>query len=241
MSHTNSTTNYGLPQFLPTDKPFWLTDINNAFTVIDTAIDAAKDAADAAQGDATQALTDAGNASTAAAAADAKGAGAVSSIADTYDATATYSVGDIVMYNSLLYRCTTAIVTPEAWDGTHWIRITVEDLISALNTAKADKAAMNTFTLVDQGTYNGVYWNIREYHNYYAVLVDGTATATSPWHVLKYLGNGYAPSMKRKELLMGYDGQYIRGSIGFYNGNVEIKIDEAAAATGMLIIPKDLS
>ena len=36
--HTNSTTNYNLPQFIGSDKPQWLTDINQAFASIDTAI-----------------------------------------------------------------------------------------------------------------------------------------------------------------------------------------------------------
>lgn len=48
MAHTNSTPNYNLPQFLGTDKPAWLTDINNAMSNIDAAIAAAKTAADAA-------------------------------------------------------------------------------------------------------------------------------------------------------------------------------------------------
>ena len=38
MSHTNSTTHYSLPQFVTSDKPAWLTDINNAYTAIDTGI-----------------------------------------------------------------------------------------------------------------------------------------------------------------------------------------------------------
>ena len=38
MGHTNSTANYNLPQFIGTDKPTWLGDINNAFSAIDTAI-----------------------------------------------------------------------------------------------------------------------------------------------------------------------------------------------------------
>lgn len=38
MSSTNKTTNYELPQFLGTDKPAWLGDINPAFTAIDTAM-----------------------------------------------------------------------------------------------------------------------------------------------------------------------------------------------------------
>lgn len=128
MSHTNSTTNYNLPQFLPTDKPFWLTDINGAFSTIDTAIDAAKDAADAAQTDATQALSDASSASTAAAAADGKGSGAVASLTDTFDPTSTYTVGSLVMYNNLMYYCTVAVTNPGPWTGTdNWRRNNVFD------------------------------------------------------------------------------------------------------------------
>lgn len=134
MSHTNSTANYNLPQFVTTDKPAWLTDINGAFSAIDTAIDAAKDAADAAQGDATQAGTDAGNALTTANGAAAKASGAIDSIADAFSTSSTYSVGDLVMYNSLLYKCTTAVNTPGAWTGvTNWTRATAEDLIGNLN------------------------------------------------------------------------------------------------------------
>ena len=48
MAHTNSTPNYNLPQFLGTDKPAWLTDINTAMSDIDTAIAAAKTVADTA-------------------------------------------------------------------------------------------------------------------------------------------------------------------------------------------------
>lgn len=38
MSHTNSTTNYQLPQFVGTDTPGWLTDVNGAMADIDAAI-----------------------------------------------------------------------------------------------------------------------------------------------------------------------------------------------------------
>ena len=47
MSYTNSTPNYNLPQFEPTDKPAWLTDVNSAYSTIDSAIKQAKDSADA--------------------------------------------------------------------------------------------------------------------------------------------------------------------------------------------------
>lgn len=83
MGFTNKTPNYNLPQWIGTDQPTWLVDVNGAFSAIDTAISdvnvtatgakntadsasglasTAKDAADAA----TQAATDATTAATAA-------------------------------------------------------------------------------------------------------------------------------------------------------------------------------
>lgn len=44
------------------------------------------------------------------------------SLAPAYDQTLTYAVGDLVMYDTLLYECITAITTPEAWDSTKWQR-----------------------------------------------------------------------------------------------------------------------
>ena len=76
MSSTNHTTNYNLPQFVGSDKPAWLGDINPAMSAIDTQMKAnntlaqqgVTDASTAdgkavnAQADATQALTNAGTA-----------------------------------------------------------------------------------------------------------------------------------------------------------------------------------
>lgn len=45
MAHTNSTTNYQLPQFIGTDKPGWLTDVNSAYLTIDTQMKTNADAA----------------------------------------------------------------------------------------------------------------------------------------------------------------------------------------------------
>ena len=134
MSHTNSTTNYNLPQFITTDKPAWLTDINNAFLAIDTAVKNAADDATTASTNAGQAISDAAAAQSTANGADAKGSGAIASIADAFDSTAIYAVGDRVMYNSLFYVCTVAVITPGPWTGaTNWARITVEDLVDSIN------------------------------------------------------------------------------------------------------------
>lgn len=41
--------------------------------------------------------------------------------ANNYDSTSTYSIGDIVAYNGYLYRCTSNITKPEAFNPSHWV------------------------------------------------------------------------------------------------------------------------
>ena len=55
MSHTNSTANYNLPQFVGTDTPAWLTDVNGAMSAIDTQMKTNADSASTANASATTA------------------------------------------------------------------------------------------------------------------------------------------------------------------------------------------
>ena len=48
-------------------------------------------------------------------------------IADDFDATSTYAVGDYVVYNNKLYKCTTAVTTAGAWDSNDWTETIVMD------------------------------------------------------------------------------------------------------------------
>ena len=41
-------------------------------------------------------------------------------IASGYDPTATYVIGDLVIYNNKLYKCVSEITTAEAWTAAHW-------------------------------------------------------------------------------------------------------------------------
>ena len=50
MSSTNKTPNYDLSQFVASDKPAWLSDINGDMSKIDTAIKSASDTATGADG-----------------------------------------------------------------------------------------------------------------------------------------------------------------------------------------------
>lgn len=161
MAHTNSTTHYNLPQFESTDKPAWLTDVNGAMSAIDTGIYNAQDKADDAASDATQALEDAAGAQTTASAADAKGSGAIASIAPAFSTTSTYALGDLVMYNNLLYKCKLAVNTPGAWTGSvNWNRETAAGLNNAMDLrmdaveAKTTPANPNITITKSSGAWN---------------------------------------------------------------------------------------
>lgn len=49
MAFSNSTTNYNLPQYAPSDKPKYLSDFNNAMSTIDTTIKSVSDVATGAE------------------------------------------------------------------------------------------------------------------------------------------------------------------------------------------------
>ncbi len=62
------------------------------------------------------------------------GAGAAGVVASAYSAAKTYKVGDYVLYNSNLYRCTTAITTAEAWTAAHWTQVVLADDVTDLKS-----------------------------------------------------------------------------------------------------------
>ena len=141
MSFTNSTTNYGLPQYISTDIPSYLVDQNGAWATIDSALKSASDDATQAINDASTADGKAVTAQTDASSALTKANGALSNIADTFDSTATYSVGDRVIYNAILYVCSTAVTIPGAFDPVNWTRETIEEEIDNI---KSDISTINS-------------------------------------------------------------------------------------------------
>ena len=91
-------------------------------------------------------------------AADAKVTGDAlkANIAPAYDASSTYAVGEYVMYNNALYRCTTAITTAEAWTAAHWTAAKIgEDLTDCSRQISDTKSALmfNEVSVVDVTTY----------------------------------------------------------------------------------------
>lgn len=50
-------------------------------------------------------------------------------LAADYDPTATYNVGDYCMYQNELCVCTTGISVAEEWNGSHWQRTRMSDIV----------------------------------------------------------------------------------------------------------------
>ena len=73
-------------------------------------------------------------------------------LADAYDSTATYAVGDWCIRNGKLYECITAIATAEPFDSTKWRRVAVAELKSNL-TENAFAIATGTFENTSGFTY----------------------------------------------------------------------------------------
>lgn len=117
MSHTNNTTNYGLPQFLSSDRPAWMADINVAFADIDAQMKTNADAASAAQTTADDAVLNG---------------------APGYSNLSTYAVGDVVNYLGRVYKCDIAVTTPEAFDSAKWSYYRLSDASAQLDVIDSE-------------------------------------------------------------------------------------------------------
>lgn len=150
MSHTNTTTNYGLPQFLSSDKPAWMADINVAFADIDAQMKTNADAASAAQTTANDAVLNG---------------------APGYSNLSTYAVGDVVNYLGRVYKCDIAVTTPEAFDNAKWSYYRLSDASSQLDVI--DSEIGNTdISGIGDGTITGA---INALDDNFTDLIDGTS------------------------------------------------------------------
>lgn len=94
---------------------------------------------------------------------------AATSLAAAYDATATYAVGDYRTKDGVLYKCTTAIATAEAWTAAHWTAVaamdegssvTVDSALSSSSENPVQNKVINTALAgkADAATYGYVPW-----------------------------------------------------------------------------------
>ena len=87
--------------------------------------------------------------------------GLLAMIAPTYSTSGKYAVGDYVIYNNGLYRCTTAITSGESWTSGHWKAVTiggeVSDLKSAITMRNKALADIVGFTAYENDYQTGAY------------------------------------------------------------------------------------
>lgn len=76
-------------------------------------------------------------------------------LAGAYDATATYAVGDLCIYDGILYECTTEIATAEAWNAAHWETGNFGEKVAELNRQLSD-VQKNTIYSVTLDTLNEI-------------------------------------------------------------------------------------
>lgn len=94
-------------------------------------------------------------------------------VAQEYDATSAYTVGDYCIHSGLLYKCNTAIATGgEAWTVAHWTQVSVVDEIGSGGLQFFNTAVATSVFVADQ-TYS-------DYGYRAAVLLTGVTSTMIP-------------------------------------------------------------
>lgn len=75
-------------------------------------------------------------------------------IAPSYDITATYSVGDYVMYQKELYKCVTAVETPETFDIDKWEAVNTGEELNEIKSSLSGFTGMKTLRATTPTTIN---------------------------------------------------------------------------------------
>lgn len=203
MPHSTSTTNYKLSQFAGTDKPAWLADYNADMLAIDTNLKSVSNTASAASTAIPSIQADLDNVEVTSNSAESKASGALSNLADTYDATATYAVGNIVLYQNISYECIVAITIPEPFNGNHWKRITFEKLLNRVieTIANLQKNVFNVVASSITSELSGVivynnqlHKNVKVVH-LYAIMKIPDIDYNDAW--IATIPNEFRPSQDR--------------------------------------------
>ena len=73
-------------------------------------------------------------------------------IAPDFSENDTYAQNALCVHNGVLYRCTTAVTTPEEWTAAHWTEATVQDVFANLSEVARTGSYTN---LLNKPTING--------------------------------------------------------------------------------------
>ena len=139
-------------------------------------------------------------------------------VAANYDSSETYAVGDYCLHDGSLYKCSTAISSPEAWTAGHWTQIKIAGELSTLNG--------NITSLSDQ---------IGDVVHYKSVTIPMATAGTSWTPESRNIGSvisllGLSPSDNLVSLF-AYDTAFTpaaNASFGMFNGNLYVSSSQNA-------------
>lgn len=73
---------------------------------------------------------------------------------DAYSASSTYAVNDYCIYEDVMYKCITAIETPEAFTPSHWQATSIEGEINELNSSLSNLSNVAIKNFLNAPTIN---------------------------------------------------------------------------------------
>jgi len=107
-------------------------------------------------------------------------------IGDVYSNQATYSIGKYVIYNNALYRCITAINSPEDFDSSKWVQCKLADVMVDLDSAQTITGtktfAAETFTdkLTPRGSGKNIGGSANRYNAVFANYLNAGIAVEAP-------------------------------------------------------------
>ena len=145
---------------------------------------------------------------------------------DVYDNTATYSVGDLCIYNGLIYQCISAIETAEEWTEGHWAPVSLTGEMNEIN---------DSFSSINNNLANGQVKFSVESDGAYVTYNVGADTVT------KKLGSGVPMCPIRVDYYTAQQSGSVIGCItsdGTFNAcseNLMSKITETDISNAVLV------
>lgn len=151
------------------------------------------------------------------------------SIADEYSTSSAYAVGDLVIHENKVYKCTTAISpSGESWDSSHWSETTIDTQLAEM---KGDVTDLKNSIY----THKSVTWEQGAIASATGVLTNNSSTTRIrtkyiiPNSVYKIsVDSGY------KCIVAAYSDVTVASYVGMYNGTSYVK--EAAWLTGDIVL-----
>lgn len=140
-------------------------------------------------------------------------------VANQYSSSSTYNVGAYAIHDNQLYRCKTAITTPESWTAAHWTATVLGDDVGDLNSA----LGLSNQSIGVLGKYHRTY----NLYNRYTVKLyswlneDGSIIYDASYAVSDYIDiSGFSAGTR---LYFSVDGNFGQGyqarRIALYDAN----------------------